>query len=72
MANGAFQIRLTHNLIPLDNAVPSFPYVFRTSLGMELANLSQEIRFARHVHEKYYLVREMDGRLAQSDECYLQ
>ncbi|KAK2875346.1 hypothetical protein FQN49_001664 [Arthroderma sp. PD_2] len=25
MANGAFQIRLTHNLIPLDNSVPSFP-----------------------------------------------
>ncbi|KAM5457753.1 hypothetical protein McanCB49686_002738 [Microsporum canis] len=25
MANGAFQIRLTHDLIPLDNSVPSFP-----------------------------------------------
>lgn len=25
MANGAFQIRLTHDLVPLDNAVPSFP-----------------------------------------------
>jgi Asp-tRNA(Asn)/Glu-tRNA(Gln) amidotransferase A subunit family amidase len=29
MANGAFQIRLTHNLIPLDNSVPSSPYVLR-------------------------------------------
>ncbi|KAH1434619.1 hypothetical protein KXW29_008062 [Aspergillus fumigatus] len=25
MANGAFQIRLTHDLVSLDNAVPSFP-----------------------------------------------
>lgn len=43
MANGAFQIRLTHDLVSLDNAVPSFPYVFQSSLQMNSANRSQEI-----------------------------